>query len=92
MKDKHSLYYEALQKWGLTFQVNMAIEEMAELTKVLLQSFRHNKTVNDEQIHEELADVEIMIEQLKTIYGFEAVERAKKVKLLRLEQMLKKDL
>lgn len=56
------LYLEAIKKYGEENQIKKAVEEMAELTKELCK--------NNDPMHiaEEIADVEIMLEQLKLIY------------------------
>lgn len=74
----------------------MAIQEMAELTKDLTnQEMQRWDKVTD--IPGEIADVEIMMEQLKLMHGLgEAVEMIKAKKVGRLERILdeldKKDL
>ena len=52
--------------YGKDSQVLVAIEEMSELTKELCKYFRHYD--RREQIIEEVADVEIMLEQLKFLF------------------------
>lgn len=56
-------YMEALRRWGIDAQVLMAIEEMSELTKELCKSFRGD--LDFAAISEEIADVTIMLEQLR---------------------------
>ena len=68
-----------LQKYGEENEVDMCIEECSELTKALLK-FRRRKrgellpeTVSSllENIKEEIADVEIMLTQMKILYDCE---------------------
>lgn len=70
--ESEQLYLKALDKWGVGFQCQMAIEEMAELTKALCKRSRTKNESevlkNFEEIIEEIADVEIMIEQLKLYF------------------------
>lgn len=61
------LYRKAYRKWGIGAQLDMVIEEMAELTKAILKAKRKGFIPVQENIVEELVDVEIMIEQLKLI-------------------------
>lgn len=76
--------------YGDNPQVDMCLEELAELNKacsdlqkVLLKYRRKtNGYTKDEDVKEakravieELADVSIMVEQMKIIYGYEAVEQ-----------------
>ena len=86
--NNNQLYAKALLKWGKWPQVNMAIEEMSELTKELCKNLRgrHNK----EQIAEEIADVEIMLGQMKLLYQCQdEVDSYKHSKLTRLEVMVR---
>lgn len=84
------LYERALKKWGKKAQILMVLEEMSELTMLLHHSLRDNRVKPDNwQIAEEVADVEIMLEQLKFIYDFSLeVEGFKKAKLGRLFERL----
>ena len=65
----------AVQVFGSTAQVDMAIEEMSELTKALLKYRRYNgdrlkkDNMLAEAIAEEMADVFIMLYQLIYIFG-----------------------
>ncbi len=56
------LYGAMLEKFG-DLQVIVAVEELSELSKELTKYLRHQG--NMENIIEEIADVEIMTEQLK---------------------------
>jgi len=69
--EEKELYERALKKWGIEAQVSMAIEEMAELTVELCHSLRQNKFVAPTKVLEELADVQIMVEQLTLIFSSE---------------------
>lgn len=61
---------------------------MSELTKELSQNMRG--AMNVHAISEEIADVEIMLEQLKIIYGNRAmVDRIRAEKLIRLADRIK---
>lgn len=52
--------------YGETAQKQMAIEEMSELTKEICKDFRGNG--NKKAITEEIADVSVMLDQLRIIY------------------------
>lgn len=82
---------EAIKHYGAELQVNVAIEEMSELTKELCKSLRYKANRNN--ITEEIADVLIMIEQLKIIFQLSpaAIENVKEYKLLRLEKRIFKE-
>ena len=80
---RNDTYNEAVRAYGKQSQLIMAMEEMAELTKELSKNIRGSH--NTDAISEEIADVEIMLEQLKIIYGNRAaVDCVKCAKLDRL--------
>lgn len=66
LKDKKVLYFNAWKLWGSELQVNTLIEEMAELIQASMKA-RRNNVVFNHMMFEELADVEIMVEQMKVI-------------------------
>lgn len=63
----------AIERWGDDRQVDKAIEEMAELTKALLKERQamHDAGDTSKQDHvvEEIADVQIMLNQMQLIFG-----------------------
>lgn len=91
---KDKLYKKAYLKWGKESQIKMLFEEMAELTKALCHADR-GRVANPKQavdnIVDELVDVEIMLEQTAEIYLIprKRIELHKKVKLERLEKLVK---
>lgn len=79
-------FSDAIQTFGMQKQILMVFEEMAELQKELCKYLRYGES--DEavcRVAEELADVEIMLDQMKLLFGTGRVqrEREKKVKRLR---------
>lgn len=81
------LYFTALRKYGITPQIDMLIEEMSELITKICHLKRNRIELNE--VCEEFADVEIMIEQIKLIFDCEEkVEEIKKQKLERLKKRL----
>ena len=64
--ERTSVYDAAIQKWGAEAQMIVAIEEMSELTKEVCKYFRGK--VDIEAVADEIADVTIMLEQLRTIF------------------------
>lgn len=68
-----SLLLDMLHKFGEDSQIDVTIEEMAELTKELLKYKRskvhQNEIPNIDNIAEEMADVSIMLEYLKMIFS-----------------------
>lgn len=64
LEEETSIYERAILKWGEELQVDMLIEEMAELTQALIKARRHNQLTSI-SVLEEIADVEICLSQLK---------------------------
>ena len=85
--DESKIFHRAIYKWGADMQMMVAIEEMSELTKELI---KHQRTgTNFQEIAEEIADVEIMLIQLKIIFGNEdKVEEFIEKKMNRLKEIL----
>lgn len=82
------IYQRALKTWGKEPQMMQVIEEMSELTKEILKNINRKKD-NINELIEETADVEIMLEQLKCCYNIkEQVETYKAQKLLKIEKRL----
>lgn len=75
----------AIEAWGREAQLWIAAEEMSELTKELSKNMRGEDNID--AIAEEVADVEIMLEQIKIIFGCR-VQAARKLdeKLDRLDK------
>lgn len=80
----------AVTVYGKTSQLIICMEEMAELTKELSKNLRGQD--NLPHIAEEVADVEIMLEQVKVMFGLrETVEDYREAKLLRLSDRINRD-
>ena len=67
-----NIMLDALEHYGNRPQVDMIIEEMSELTKELLKNRRGEE--NRSMIADEMADVYIMLEQLKFIFDVDETE------------------
>ena len=79
----------ALVKWGKRSQVFMCVEEMAELMKELSKNDRGRS--NTTEIAEEIADVEIMLEQMKMEFNIHSsVDIMRAMKIANLEQEIKR--
>lgn len=76
---------KAIRTFGEKQQLIKTIEECNELGTVLAQTFTKTDNVAVGDILTEIADVEIMIQQLRLIFGDEAVDQYKDNKLKRLE-------
>lgn len=82
--NKSAVYLSALDTFGAENQTRMMFEEMAELQKELCKNARG--WLNRQAIAEEIADVEIMLEQMKLLHGCAAdVLQFKQEKLDRLQ-------
>ena len=64
-------YLEAIHTFGEEYQEEVAVEEMAELTKEICKNWRGKD--NRAAIAEEIADVTIMLEQLRIIFKADEV-------------------
>lgn len=84
------LYRLAWIHWGSAAQVDMAIEEMAELTHALIKARRKGEIFTPEVI-EEIADVSICIEQL-AYHSLGMTEKSFAVYRQEKEELLKKRL
>lgn len=85
------VYEAAARAWGYKAQADMAIEEMAELTVALCHFDRASKGPSSEAIsaiREEIADVQIMMEQMSRFFGKDAVHEIRRTKLHRLRERL----
>lgn len=82
-----AIFEKAVSKWGRDSQVKMAIEECSELITKLSHFMRGR--VNDIEVGEEIADVEIMLSQLRIMFGDSNVDWWKRKKLERIGYMLR---
>lgn len=79
------IYKSAITKYGEYAQIDMVIEEMAELTQAL-SKYKRGKSHN---VEEEIADVEIMLEQMRLIFDSKKVDEIKQSKITRLDKRVK---
>lgn len=85
---KTELYRLAISTYGAQAQTMMVMEEMAELQKELCKHARGKE--NRAQIAEEIADVQIMLEQMELLHDCAGlVAGFKAQKLDRLEKRLR---
>jgi len=80
------IYDQAVTKWGHESQINMMIEECAELITALRHFARGKATIDD--VCSELADIEIMSAQMRSCFGNKKIEAAIELKIMRLKQLL----
>lgn len=86
---EEAILRRAIEVYGIHAQTNMALEEMGELI-VALQHGRRGRASHVE-VCEEVADVQIMMEQLAIIFGKDIVRKYYESKIQRLEQRLNKE-
>lgn len=90
-EERRALLDRAITAYGAPAQMDMAVEEMAELTKALCKVKRVSCAAEAkavlENVVEEMADVQIMLDQLRIIFGRSTAE-AKEYKLERLKKRL----
>lgn len=85
-----TIYETALAHYGGEMQTMVCVEEMAELMKELSKNARGEDNVK--AIAEEIADVEIMLEQMKLLHGCDRlVGMYKDVKLERLARRIERE-
>lgn len=83
------IFTDAVEKWGKDAQIGMVHEEIGELLQAINKVKRGKAGLVD--IATEIADVEIMVEQLKGIYNLhDIVETEKNYKLNRIARKLYK--
>ena len=84
--EERNIYKRALGYWGSALQTEMMVEECAELIHAIQARKRYR--CDDSAVVEEIADVSLMLEQMKYVYGHEAVDAAIARKVERLEGRL----
>ena len=83
----------AIDTYGTKAQMMQCIEEMAELIQAINKYFRSSTQFKwaeaYDSVVEEIADVQIMLEQMRLLFGDKAVDEQITAKLGRLEKRLK---
>ena len=85
---------KAIDTYGVENQIIKTVEELSELSQALCKFLSKSKTESDryivDNICEEIADVEIMLEQCKMIFyeSENKINDYKKKKIKRLERRL----
>lgn len=81
----------ALDEYGIRSQSDIAIEEMAELTKAIIKCRRELIHTSIANLLEEIADALIMLEQLSMHYGTDFISEIVKAKIIRLNIRIEED-
>ena len=97
MTDEHErILKKAIEHYGDGTQIDKAIEEMSELTKALLK-LRHAEKdyeldILQKAVAEEIADVGIMLRQLRMIFDFDStILHYEDEKVQRLHRQIRKE-
>lgn len=77
---------KAIETWGNESQIELMIEEMSELTQAIQKNKRGKDNLDN--IHEEIADVSLMIEQMNMIFDKSEINKWKELKIERLKKRL----
>ena len=86
-EERKAVYKDAIADYGIHAQSWMVIEEMSELSKELCKMQRGKGSVED--LADEIADVTIMLEQLRLMYDInDTVCRHMDYKIRRLRSRL----
>jgi len=79
----------AIKIWGEDIQVDIAIEELSELTTELARRQRGRE--RPAATAEEIADAQLCLDQLKLMYGRDEVAEREREKLERLKRRVEAD-
>lgn len=88
--DEQTALRAAVAHYGVESQVNQMVEECAEFIVCVNHCRRSRKTATE--LIEEMADMEIVLEQLKMVYGGEEWESARLRKIERLKNRIAEDM
>jgi NTP pyrophosphatase (non-canonical NTP hydrolase) len=84
--NEDEIYQECIQRWGLISQLDMTVEECAELIKAVNKWKRGKGTFND--MVEEAVDVQLMINQIKSTVNSDVWQELIDRKLTRLRKIM----
>ena len=87
-EEQNKIMINAVRKYGVDAQDDIAIEEMSELTKAIIKNRRYKNYETYENLCEELADVMIMAEQILLSMDKDRVQSYINLKLERLNERL----
>jgi NTP pyrophosphatase (non-canonical NTP hydrolase) len=85
--EKRMLMKKALDTLGEEFQIMLLVEECGELLQAIGKVYR-KKQGSIENIQEEIADVQLMLDQIKLLYDEDEIDRIMDQKLTRLKTRL----
>jgi len=89
MASKEQVFEAAMERWGIKSQLDMVAEECCELAVVALKIYRANNGRNTDNLAEEMADVELCLEQICNYFDLrEQIDGWKDKKLRRLAYLI----
>lgn len=68
-EEKESLINDIIKYWGKEHQLNIAVEECAELIQAIIKKRRYGKDKAARCVKEEIVDVLLMMDQLDKMYN-----------------------
>lgn len=89
MADNNLIYLKAIEKWGHKAQLEMLLEESIELALATRKFLREFNQERADDLCGEVADVQIMIEQLMFMYP-EMREKVAQIKEEKTARLLKR--
>lgn len=87
---ERELYEQALKKWGEEDQLFMFFEEVGELMKAVNKFRRKPNKDTFDNVCEELADVELVMNQIRIMVDESVIEKYRARKIERLKYLLNK--
>ena len=92
-KDEIDILRDALSTFGIAAQMDVLVEECAELTKAICKYKREPVTQKLLDIFEEFIDVQIMLDQMNLYFGCDdigrpAFKQIREKKLRRLRELI----
>lgn len=85
---ENEILKKAVQHFGVYPQMFLLCEEMAELTKAIMKFKRYDFECSADNLMEEIADVQIMIEQMRIIFNTDIIDKYRVEKLKRLSSII----
>lgn len=76
------------EHYGLRVQMRQLIEEMAELTQVICKSERYDLDTVREHLVEEVADVQVVLDQVIYLLGDNRIEQIRAEKIARQKRRI----
>lgn len=91
--NRNQILHDAVDTFGRDSQMMMMVEEMSELTKAISKFTRYGYDnagilLYSIDVIEEIADVQIVLDQMKIIFDRQSIEHVEQEKLKRLENRI----